>query len=367
MINCSNPLPEYNRQKRLIDQKVLDVLNSGSYIMGENVNRFEQEFAEYVGTNYAISCASGTDALVLALMAHNIGEGDEVIVPSHTATATIAAIRIAGAIPVYCDIEEDHYTLSYLETIKKVNAKTKAIVLVHLYGNSCDIEKFKSYTKERGILLVEDCAQSTGTTYKDAKLGSIGDIGCFSFFPTKNLGCIGDGGAVTTNNLEIRDKIIRLKQYGWDQNRISQEKGINSRLDEIQAAILRAKLPSINNIVNERRDKANYYKQCLSDLPITLPAERESTVHSYHLYVIKMRSMNKRDNTIHQLKELGINCGIHYRVPVHKMNGYKSNEFLPITENTCKSIISLPLYPGLQRSEQDKVIDSMLSLRSLFE
>jgi len=236
MILCANPNAQYLANKNGIDTAVLDVLESGIYILGEQVSLFEQEFAEYLGINYAIGCGSGTDALVLALKALDIGSGNEVIVPSHTAVPTVAAVVTTGATPVFVDIEPDYFTLDPEKVNEACTDKTKAIIAVHLYGQSCPMDELMDICKSRGLRIIEDCAQATGANYRRKKLGTIGDVGCFSLFPTKNLGAIGDGGAIVCQDKSLSDRFRSLRQYGWNEQRVSQEAGMNSRLDEFASS-----------------------------------------------------------------------------------------------------------------------------------
>lgn len=359
MIMCANPMAQYLPYKEEIDAEVLKVLGSGTYILGQQVSLFEKEFAEYLGARFAIGCGSGTDALVLALKALDIGPGDEVIVPSHTAVPTVAAVAMAGAKPVYVDIEPEYFTIDPNKVEEACTDKTKAIIAVHLYGQAAAMDKLMVIARRHDLRVIEDCAQATGASYHGRKLGTIGDIGCFSFFPTKNLGAIGDGGAISCNSTQIADRLCGLRQYGWDECRISQEPGMNSRLDEIQAAILRVKLRYLDKGNEERQRQAARYMRALTDLPIAFPIQRNRASHVYHLFVIQ--TVN-RDVLLQHLRANDIAPGIHYVLPVHRMPAFASEKRLPVTDQVVKKIVSLPIYPGLSELDQEYVISAMLSV-----
>lgn len=356
MIYCAFPKAQFVPHRDELVDAVRSVLDSGHYILGEEVARFEDEFALHLGIEHAIGCASGTDALVLALRSLDVGRGDEVIVPSHTATATVAAVALAGATPVFVDIEPDFYTLDAGAVEAACTDRTKAIVAVHLYGLAADLDKLMAIAAKRGIRLIEDCAQATGATWHGRKLGTLGDIGCFSFFPTKNLGGVGDGGAVVCRDPALAARIHRLRQYGWDDNRVSLEPGMNSRLDELQAAILRVKLRHLDADNAERRRQAARYRQVLAGLPVGLPAERDAALHVYHLFVIRTP---KRDRLLQHLKLNGISAGIHYATPAHMMPAFRDGTRLPLTEQIANEIISLPLYPGLDETSLAQVASAI--------
>ncbi|HSI22281.1 MAG TPA: DegT/DnrJ/EryC1/StrS family aminotransferase [Methylophilaceae bacterium] len=341
-----------------IHAAIQSVLRNGNYILGGQVSAFEAEFSAYLGVTHVIGCGSGTDAIVLALRALDIGPGDEVIVPSHTATATVTAVMLSGATPVYADISADCYTLDIQKVEEACSARTKAVIAVHLYGQATDLDGLLEITRRRRLRLIEDCAQAAGASFREKKLGTIGDIGCFSFFPTKNLGAIGDAGAVVCKDAEIAARIRRLRQYGWDDRRISIETGMNSRLDEMQAAILRVKLPHLDQHNTDRAQQAVGYKTTLADLPIILPAQRAHSSHVYHLFVIRTSAAD-RDMLIQHLARNGITCGIHYATPVHLMPAFNGKHALPITESIVKEIVSLPMFPGLDKNAQERVISSI--------
>lgn len=327
---------------------------SGWYILGEEVKEFEQEFANFVGTEYSIGVASGTDAIFLSLKALDIGAGDEVITVSHTATATVSAIEATGAKAVFVDIDEDYFTMDITKIEKIITAKTKAIIPVHIYGQSCDMDELLAIAKKNKLYLIEDCAQANGAKYKNKDVGSMGDLGCFSFFPTKNLGALGDGGAITTNSKRLYEKLLMLRQYGWDKHRESKFQGYNSRLDEMQAAILRVKLRYLKDDIEKRNNVANLYRKYLKDTNITLPKVRDNCYHSYHLFVVKV---NNRDEILNFLRENNIMAMIHYYNPAHMNEAYKKDFNLPVTEKIVNNILSLPLYPELGEDEIELVCE----------
>jgi len=353
VIFCANPKAQYLPYKDEIDAAVLKVLNSGSYILGEQVSLFEEEFADYLGAGFTVGCGSGTDALVLALKALDIGIGDEVIVPSFTATPTVAAVVMAGATPVYVDIEPDYYTIDPVCVEAACTEKTKAIIAVHLYGQAAAMDELITIAKRHDLRVIEDCAQAAGATYRGKKLGTIGDMGCFSFFPTKNLGAIGDGGAVVCDDESLAMRLCSLRQYGWDEYRISQEPGINSRLDELQAAILRVKLLHLDADNAARRAQAEHYNGVLTALDM-MPAIRKGVGHVYHLYVIQTKN---RDDFVQYFAKSDVHVGIHYPVPVHRMLGFEKEARLPVTERAVERIASLPIYPGLSEQKVRKVTE----------
>jgi len=344
MIYCACPKAQYLPYKDEIDAAILKVLDSGTYILGEQVSLFEQEFAEYLEAGFVVGCGSGTDALVLALKALDIGTGDEVIVPSFTATPTVAAVVMAGATPVYADIEPDFFTLDPVCVDEACTDKTKAIIAVHLYGQAAAMDELMEVARRHDLHVIEDCAQATGASYHGKKLGTIGDIGCFSFFPTKNLGAIGDGGALVCNDESLAIRLRTLRQYGWDKDRVSKEPGINSRLDELQAAILRVKLKHLDADNAARESLADEYNFELAGLSLICPAKRNDSTHVFHLYVVQTET---RDALISHLKKNEIVPGIHYSMPVHRMPGFSSDIRLPVTDYVAGRVVSLPIFPGL--------------------
>ena len=350
MIFCANPKAQYLPYKDKIDAAIRSVLDSGTYILGEQVSLFEKEFAEYLGAGFAVGCGSGTDALVLALKALDIGAGDEVIVPSFTATPTVAAVVMAGATPVYVDIEPDYYTIDPVCVEDACTERTKAIIAVHLYGQAAAMDELIAIAERRGLRLIEDCAQAAGASYRGRRLGTIGDIGCFSFFPTKNLGAIGDGGAVVCRDESLAERLRRLRQYGWDKNRVSTEPGINSRLDELQAAVLRVKLQYLDADNARRRDLAALYSSELYDKGLSFPVVREDSEHVFHLYVVRSK---RRRVLMQHLASKGIHVGVHYPVPAHQQPAYAGKKriasSMAVTDRIVQEVLSLPIYPELQK------------------
>lgn len=364
-IYCSNPGPENALASSEISRVVKDVLDSGNYILGAQVGSFEREFAAYLNSEFCIGVNSGTDALLIGLKALGIGMGDEVILPSHTAVATAAAVVSTGATPVFAEISNISMTIDPVSVASLITPKTRAIVAVHLYGFPCDLDVLKQICLENQLFLIEDCAQSTGTEYKGKKVGTVGDIGCFSFYPTKNLGAIGDGGAIVTNNYATSERCFALRQYGWDSERVSNLNGTVSRLDEIQAAILRIKLGRLDQNNKRRIEIAAQYRAGLNLQSLVLPAEPVQGKHTYHLFVIRV---SKRDYMLEELSKLGIFAGIHYRKPVHLHPAFKSftndsNTSLKHTEDLANAILSLPIYPGLTDGEIDRVVEGVISVR----
>jgi dTDP-4-amino-4,6-dideoxygalactose transaminase len=357
-IPWASPLAQYRARQAPIQSAINRVLDSGTYILGAEVEAFENAFADYCGGGHGVGVASGTDALILALKALGIGQGDEVITVSHTAVATIAAILAVGATPVLVDIDEIYLTLDPAALNRAVTPHSKAVIAVHLYGQAIDLDPILSFARERKLALIEDCAQACGGRYRGRRLGSIGDIGCFSFYPTKNLGAIGDGGIVLTRELRIAERVRRLRQYGWDDGRQTREPGLNSRLDPLQAAILRAKLPHLNEDNARRGAIARRYERGLHGLPIKTPKERAEAQHAHHLYVIGCR---RRDALMAHLAEHQVGSAIHYPIPVHRQPGYAERVVLPAkglpkTERVCQQILSLPIYPELSDADVERVI-----------
>jgi dTDP-4-amino-4,6-dideoxygalactose transaminase len=352
MVHFSNPKAQYLSHKHEIEKAISETLESGWYILGQQTKLFEQEFADYNGTKFAVGVGSGTEALHLALKACGIGEGDEVITVSHTAVATVSAIELCGASPVLVDIEEDLYTIDPDKVEKLINARTKAIVPVHIYGQPADMTRILGIAKKHNLKVIEDCAQAHGALYGDKRVGSLGDLACFSFYPTKNLGAIGDGGAVVTNDSGLAERVRLLREYGWAERYISHISGWNSRLDELQAAVLRVKLRTLDNDNRMRASIASTYTESLKNTELVLPTKRAASTHVFHLYVIRTKH---RDHLKNFLQQDGIGTGIHYPVPVHLQKAYlgklKGADSLPVTERIAKEILSLPMYPELPQAD----------------
>jgi dTDP-4-amino-4,6-dideoxygalactose transaminase len=358
VITCASPAAQYRAHKDAIQAAITRVVDSGTYILGGEVESFERAFAHYCGVAHAVGVGSGTDALILALCGLGIGAGDEVVTVSHTALATVAAIIATRATPVLVDVDAASYTIDPARIEEAVSPRTKAIVAVHLYGQPADLDAIGAIAKRHGLKLVEDCAQAAGARYRGRRVGGIGDVACFSFYPTKNLGAIGDGGMVTTADAALASRVRRLHQYGWNEARETEDVGVNSRLDPLQAAILGAKLPHLDTDNARRAAIAARYARGLSGLPVTLPGAREGCTHVYHLYVI---ACDKRDTLMEHLGRHGIGCGIHYPVPVHLQKGYAERACVPergllVTEHLAGRIVSLPIFPELGDGEVDRVI-----------
>ena len=360
MISFSNPQAQYNTYKKEIDAAIQKVLSGSQFILGENVSAFEEEFAKDIGVDHVIGVANGTDAICLALRALNIGPGKEVIAPSHTAVATVAAIGMAGATPVLVDIDPVYYTISPEAIEQAITDNTRAVIAVHLYGQPANMNKILELANRHRLKVIEDCAQAHGASFENQRVGRIGDIGCFSFYPTKNLGALGDGGALSTSNAKTASRISKLRQYGWNEYKISEEQGWNSRLDEIQAAILRVKLPHLDSDIDKRILISQKYNDAFQSLPIITPLIRDQCRHSYHLYVI---AVDKRNELILFLKRKNIVAGIHYQTPIHRMPAYANctptGVHLHQTEALADRIISLPIYPELNDDQQEQVISAI--------
>lgn len=365
MILCANPAAQYRAHREEIDAAIRRVCDSERYILGPEVEAFEREFAKFIGVAHGIGVANGTDALALALMACGIGAGDEVITVSHTAVATVAAIEIAGARPVLVDVEPDHYTIDSAAIEPAITPRTKAVLPVHLYGQPVALDAIAAVAGRHGLRVVEDCAQAHGARFGERRVGSVGDLGCFSFYPTKNLGALGDGGMVVTDDDSLAGRLRGLRQYGWEGSAISQRPGINSRLDELQAAVLRAKLPHLDADNARRLELARRYDAALADTALadsglTLPARREGSVHVHHLYVVRVP---RRDELRAYLAERGIQAGVHYSPPVHRQPAYAGRlpgtEMIIETDRVAGEVLSLPLYPEIGEDVVDQVADAV--------
>ena len=342
-----------------LDAAALEVLRSGWYVLGPQVHAFEEEFAAWLGLPAAAGVASGTDALLLALLACDIGPGDEVITPSHTAVATVAAVELAGARPVLADIRPDTFTLDPDAVAAAITPRTRAIAAVHLYGQMADMEALAGLAERHGLILVEDCAQAHGATSNGRMAGTVGDIACFSFYPTKNLGAAGDGGLVASRRPELIERVRSLRQYGWRQRYISDEPGLNSRLDELQAALLRVKLRRVDAWNRQRQVLAARYDELLAASAVTTPVVAPGNEHVYHLYVIRSQ---QRDALQAHLTSRGIGAAIHYPAAVHQQPAYQRLAppgGLPEAERAVAEILSLPMYPQLTLEQVARVAESV--------
>lgn len=362
MIICANPAAQFQSHQAEIETAVLKVLRGNRYILGEEVEALEEEFAQYIGTKEAIGVANGTDALEVALRALGIGPGSEVITVSHTAVATVAAIEAAGAIPVLVDVDPDFYTLQASQLQAALSSRTRAVIAVHLYGQAADLDAISEFCNQNNLDLIEDVSQAHGATWKGKRLGSIGRIGCFSCYPTKNLGAIGDAGLITTNDKELAQKVRMVREYGWRERYISESVGRNSRLDELQAAILRVKLRHLDQDNDKRIRHAAEYSRLLEGTELILPKIRPDARHVFHLYVVKS---DGRELLIENLKQQGIYAAVHYPMPVHLQPGYKGRikiaKDMATTEKNAKKVISLPLYPELPNASVVQICDVIRS------
>lgn len=366
MIPQCNPHAGYLANKQEVDAAISRVLNSGWYILGKEVETFEHEFAAWLGVNHAVGVANGTDAIELALRAAGIQEGDQVATVSHTAVATVAAIRRCGAVPLFIDIEPDYFTMdsASLEAGIVAASDVKAVVVVHLYGQMADMPAILDVARKHELVVIEDCAQAHGSSLNGKKAGLWGDLGCFSFYPTKNLGALGDGGAVVMNDESLADCVFALRQYGWDDERISVIDGVNSRLDEVQAAILRVRLQGLDADNHKRQGIAKIYRKGLESVDsIVMPALREECEHVYHQFVIQVKNRNQIKE---KLAQKGVVTAIHYAKPAHLHPAYCVKQFIPVslshTELTVENILSLPMFPELSVEAAYRVVDAIQSI-----
>jgi dTDP-4-amino-4,6-dideoxygalactose transaminase len=365
LINQCDPKANYLSHELEIDEAIKKSLLSGSYILGKNVDLFEQEFASYIGVNYGLGVSSGTDALELALRAVGVGNSDIVATVSHTAVATISAIKRARAKPTFVDIDKNTFTMcpKSLQSVIE-NVDIKAIIVVHIYGQMADMSSILNIAKKYNIRVIEDCAQAHGADIDNKKAGSWGDIGCFSCYPTKNLGAIGDAGIVVTNSSSLISKLKVLREYGWKERYISDVNGINSRLDEIQAAILRVKLKYLDSENNHRIEIAKIYRSIIGNRDLLiLPFKNNNMTHVYHQFVI----LNPhRDEILRSLKKINIICAIHYPKPVHQQKAYALPEYQSVSlENTnyiSDKIFSLPMHSSLSLDDASTVANKLCEI-----
>jgi dTDP-4-amino-4,6-dideoxygalactose transaminase len=365
MIPSANPKAGYIAHRKELDAAYDAVIETGQFILGPRVRSFEKHFAAYIGVSDCIGVASGTDAIQLSLRACGVAKGDGVITVSHTAVATVSAIDWMGARPILVDIDPKTFTIDpqkVFDTLKQSpRGHIKAIVAVHLYGHPADIAALTEIADQYGIYLIEDCAQAHGATINQRKVGSFGICGAFSFYPTKNLGAFGDGGAVVTNDAKIAQRIRLMQQYGWRDRYISNESGYNSRLDELQAAFLDCKLQWLDSDNEQRREIARLYNDNLSRFPLQLPFELPFNRHVYHQYTIRS---SKRNDMRRYLERHDIGTAILYPMPIHLQPGYRNritigHGGLNITEQTANDILCLPIFPELPHSDVTYIIDSI--------
>lgn len=388
------PLLNLKRQYKNIEEEVnasvLECFKNAQYIMGENVKQFEKEIANKIGVKHAITVGNGTDALIIALKSLGIKEGDEVITTDYTFFATAEAIRFVGATPVFCDVELDTYNIDPSQIEEKITDKTKAIICVHLFGNACKMDEINDIAKRHNLYVVEDAAQAINSQYNGKNVGNLGDVACFSFFPTKNLGCFGDGGMITTNDDDLATIIRALKVHGSGENGmkayaiLNDEEvevveqnsgdntvynplkyynyliGHNSRLDEIQAAILRIKLKLLDEYTENRRSISHRYIEALKDTSLVMPTETEGGKHVFHLFILQSEN---REEIESKLKEKGIATGTYYKVPMHLQKafndlGYKKGDF-PNAEYLSERTFAIPLFPEMNDEEREYIINSI--------
>ncbi|MCC6953253.1 MAG: DegT/DnrJ/EryC1/StrS family aminotransferase [Deltaproteobacteria bacterium] len=356
---CGHPKAQYAGRAAEIQQAMTRVLEGGRYVLGDEVKQFEQEFAEYVGVRYSFGVANGTDALQLALRACDIGPGDEVITVSHTAVATVAAIELTGATPVLADVDPLTFTIDPKQVEQLITERTRAIIPVHIYGQAADMASLGALAERHRLFVIEDCAQAHGASFQGQRVGTFGHIACFSFYPTKNLGAIGDGGGIATDDPELAERIKLLREYGWAERYVSAIPGLNSRLDELQAAILRIKLRDLDKDNQRRRAIAAAYRVGLANTPVVQPYERPGEGHVYHLYVLQS---DDRDALQAHLGVQQIFPLVHYPVPIHRQPAYENRvraSSMLVTERLSRQVLSLPMYPELSTTEVQEVIDAV--------
>lgn len=347
---------QYRSIREEIDQAIQNVLESGLFILGPNVAAFEEEVAAYLGVRYAVGVASGTDALLLALRAYGIGPGDEVIVPAYTFFATAEVVSQVGAIPVFVDIDPRTYCIDVSQLEAKINPRTKAIIPVHLFGHPADMGPILEMAQKYGLKVIEDNAQALGAEYDGRKTGALGHAGCLSFFPSKNLGGYGDGGMVVTNDPTLAETVRKLRTHGWQKKYYPEMIGYNSRLDELQAAILRVKLRYLDRWNERRREIAKRYRALLGESGVELPYEAPYAKHVYHLYVIRVK---ERKAFQEHLRSLGIASGVYYPLPLHHVKPYQHLGYdvgsLPEAERAAQETLAIPIYPEMTENQIEMV------------
>jgi dTDP-4-amino-4,6-dideoxygalactose transaminase len=368
---------QYSQIQDEVEKAVIDVLRSGWYVLGPNVQAFEKEATKFLNTKHAIACANGSDALYIALLALDIKQGDEVIVPAFTYVATAEAVTQAHAIPVFADIDLNTFNIDVKDIEKKITNKTKVIIIVHLYGQACDMDAIMALAKKHNLKVIEDTAQAFGTTYKNQSVGCIADIGTYSFYPTKNLSCAGDGGMMTTNSDELEQRLRKIRAHGSSKRYYHDELGVNSRLDELQAAILRIKLKYIASWNLRRAELANIYNEAFEkldhkDFQIITPTLIEGSNHIYHQYSVRIKSKTKKTNRETRdllkdaLKEKGIATEIYYPLSLHEQEIYKSLNYkqsdLPNCVEATETVLCLPIYPELKNSDIITVVEAFQTI-----
>ena len=348
---------QYHSIKEEMDAAVLGVLESGSFILGPNVGALEQEVTTYLGVKHAIGVASGTDALLIALRAAGVEPGDEVIVPAFSFFATAGTVMTLGAFPVFVDIDPATYLIDVNAIEADITPKTKAIIPVHLYGQPADMDEIMAIADKHGLKVIEDNAQAIGASYKGKKTATIGDIGCLSFFPSKNLGAYGDGGMITTDDDEVAEKVRMLRVHGWRKKYFPEMLGYNSRLDEMQAAVLRVKLKHLDTWNARRVEIAHTYSRYLGELGLRIPVEAPDRTHVYHLYMVPFE---KREAVQRGLKEAGIASAVYYPQPLHLAEPSrklgKGEGQCPVAEACSKTLLALPVYPDMTAAQIEDVL-----------
>ncbi len=363
MIPFGNLKRHYETYRHEFDEALQSVLDSGWFVLGKAGEKFENEFAAYCGAKHAVGVGSGTEAIHLSLMALNIGVGDEVLTVANTCVPTVSAISVTGATPVLVDVDTESFTMVADDLARKISRNTKAIIPVHMYGQAADLDPIFDIANLHGIPVVEDAAQAHGTKYKGRKIGSISTMTCFSFYPSKNLGCFGDGGCITTSDDTIAERLRMLRNYGQRERYYHSIKGFNSRLDEIQAALLSAKLKHLDHWNERRRSIARYYRENITSTLVQHPREMEYGDHIFHLYVVRVLA---REAFQKRLQQLGVGTMIHYPVPIHLQASYKDLEYkkgdFPVSEQLADSVLSLPMFPELTDDEVAKICSSVNSV-----
>lgn len=352
---------QYNSVKDEIDAGLKKVFQKGNFILGEEEKNFEKAFAQYCGAQFGVGVNSGTDALYLALAALDIEAGDEVILPTHTFIATALCISYTGATPVLVDIEKDTYNLDPKKLKAAITKNTKAILPVHIYGQPANMDEINALAKQHGLKVIEDACQAHGATYKGKKVGSLGDIACFSFYPTKSLGAFGDGGMVVTNDQDVYERVLMLRDYGRQGRYEHKIKGYNSRLDTVQAVVLAAKLKHLDEWNRMRAQKFTHYQELLKDVEgIQLPEIMQDRTHVFQTLAV---CFDGRDHVLEELKKRNIGALIHYPIPIHLQEAYadlkhKPGDF-PVSENVCQHVLSLPMFPHITKQQIEYVSSSL--------
>jgi dTDP-4-amino-4,6-dideoxygalactose transaminase len=351
---------DYRARRGPIDAAIARVLSRGRFIAGEEVESFERELASYLDLPEVVACASGTDAIAIALASAGAGPDDEVLLPANACVPVIAGVRLAGARPRLADVDRTTLTLSRADAERELSSRVRFVLAVHLYGGLADVEGLRALARERGLVLVEDCAQSLGATAGGTRSGAFGTAAAFSFYPTKNLGAYGDAGAIATADEAIATRARRVRQYGWSRRDYSEVEGRNSRMDELQAAVLRAKLPSLEADNERRRRIARGYDDAFRELPLTLLRARPGTTPAPHLYAVRT---DRRDDLRAHLASRGVETAIHYPVPLHLQPAYaflgcRRGDF-PVSEEASETVLSLPLYPTLSDDQVGAVVSAV--------